>query len=379
MQGDWSFGLLGGPPAAQAQSDASDSAAAHGSESGAPGAVVVNISPDANNEAGDNDQRNTADVVQLFQMLGRSSSRHSLEGMLWQAYLHDVVRSSLGLVAAEVWTDVDRGAGVQLQRAAYFIDPSFEELEVATTRLGRFSASKCAPGVGLAGVLWLRASRGKEPLSMVSLSTIAKDEDLPADQRTADLAQTFDLVAAARLEPEGRADVDGGLLILYARESARQVITHPANLDFLGETVKAGAQLVAAATARATLQAAKQNRSQAWAKVRRLLKSGFFLDAVRKEAERIESGETTVKEEPPKPSRMAPYKAWLSGYVRKFRGVPGAKAPPLKGLRSRPAWVTYAWTWVGVFLTLLTLSGVNTLVKIASDEKYFVMLGSLAR
>ena len=375
---DWTFGL-GGPPAAQPQADAKSSGVqpvVGGVPSKEPSEVVVDVDAGdgAEDEAGQ--QLDTAEVVQLFQKLARSSSRHSLEGMLWQAYLNDIVRSSLGLVAAEVWTDVDRGTGVLLEQKAYYVDPAFGELARATSALGK-NAIKCAPGVGLAGVLFSTAARRGEPLRLVSMSTIAKDEDLPADERTKELAATFDLVAGARLEPPGKENGDDGILILYARESARQLVaSHPANLAFLAAAVATGSQLVAAAEARETLQRAKRHRASAWAKVRQLLKSGFFLDAVRKEADRLESGETTLKAEPRKPSCAAPLRAWLLGYARKFRGVPGSRAPPLKGLRARDAWVTYAWTWIGVFLTLLGLSGLSTLVSEASDGEYFVMLGS---
>ena len=108
-------GALGGPPGAQSQS-------------GPKGEEVVITVDDV---AAGSEDRPAEDVVQLLQKLARSSSGRSLEGLLWQAYLHDVVRSSLGLVAAEVWMDIDRGAGVTLQRAAYFIDPAFEDLEAA--------------------------------------------------------------------------------------------------------------------------------------------------------------------------------------------------------------------------------------------------------
>lgn len=138
-----------------------------------------------------------AAVVHLWRQLSTLSGAESLQNMLWQGYLNNLVRSALGLVAAEVWTDVDQSAGVLLSRKAYYIDPVFDSvpLDVATRAMGS-NVPHCAPGVGLAGVLWQSASRNGEALSWTPLANIVKDEDIPDDKRTTALAATFDLVAA---------------------------------------------------------------------------------------------------------------------------------------------------------------------------------------
>ena len=40
---------------------------------------------------------------------------------MWFAFLRDTVRNSMGLVAAEVWQDVDDTAAVKLRRVAYYL------------------------------------------------------------------------------------------------------------------------------------------------------------------------------------------------------------------------------------------------------------------
>jgi len=62
-------------------------------------------------------------------------------------------------------------------------------------------------------------------------------------------------------------------------------------------------------------------------------------------------------------------------YALKFGGTPGAR-PPTVSLHSRVQWELAAWSWFGVALTLLLLSGLNQLTLRLSEERYFLMLGS---
>ena len=55
----------------------------------------------------------------------RSTRAIEAELGMWSAFLRDTVRNSMGLVAAEVWQDVDEGEGVQLRRVAYYTDPVY--------------------------------------------------------------------------------------------------------------------------------------------------------------------------------------------------------------------------------------------------------------
>jgi hypothetical protein len=323
-----------------------------------------------------------AAVVHLWRQLSTLSGAESLQNMLWQGYLNNLVRSALGLVAAEVWTDVDQSAGVLLSRKAYYIDPVFDSvpLDVATRAMGS-NVPHCAPGVGLAGVLWQSASRNGEALSWTPLANIVKDEDIPDDKRTTALAATFDLVAAMYLDPSASREVaghvDGGLLILYARSSAQQQLAHPSNVAFLAANAILGSTMLGSTQAAEKLAVVKKNRNSAWAKVRTLLRSGLFLHAVRAEAARLESGESKIAPEPSKKySVFDAWCTWLVGYLRKWRGAPGSKAPMIKPIRSLASVRTFAWTGVGVFLTLLTLSALNQYAVHVSEGQYYLMLGS---
>ena len=363
----------GAPPAPQAQAtDTKPNGNAPEKQ------VVVNIA---------SEDTPTGEVVKLLTLLAQTGTK-SLEGTLWQAYLNNTVRNALGLVAAEVWTDIDRGAGVLLQRKAYYVDPVYERLDEAIHTIGK-TPRACAPGVGLAGVMWGKSSRQGETFAWTNLAALVKDEDTPDDARTQAIAQCFDLVTAIYLDPaSGResalsadAHVDGGLLLLYARGSAQQLLAHPCNTAFISVAGALGGTLLASSYATDRLNDAKRNRAGAWKKVRMMLRSGVFLQQVKAEAVKLESGESQIAE-PLTPSqlrwraRRQEAGAWLVGYARKWRGVKNSKAPPIKGWRVAAAWRTFAWTFVGVFLTLLALSGASALVGHISDGQYFLMLGS---
>jgi len=322
------------------------------------------------------------ETVALWQIMSRSSVG-TLANALWHCYLRDVVRSSIGLVAAELFTDIDDGAGVSLQRQAYYIDPSFEPMDLAGVAL-KPDPGLSAPGVGLAGVLWGSAARGGESAAWSLLSTIAANDELPDDPRAIAAARAFGLVASVYLEARHAFDPalkewdNGGLLIVYARLSAAQVVLHPDNVTYLRTVAQLGGSLVATAAARDQLGQAKRNRSEAWRKLRLLVRSGSFAADVGQLSEKLQSGEAVLE---PLASARLPKQvrvciSWVAGYAAKFRGVRGAKAPPVKGVRVAAAWVTCAWTWLGVALTLLGLSGLNQLTLAASDNQYMVLLGS---
>lgn len=60
--------------------------------------------------------------------------------------------------------------------------------------------------------------------------------------------------------------------------------------------------------------------------------------------------------------------------MRKAGGAKGAKVPKLQC--TRVAWKNAGFTWIGVFLTVLALSGVDQGMKDLSDGSRFVILGS---
>jgi hypothetical protein len=325
-----------------------------------------------------------ASIISAWQTLARATAA-TREGALWQAFLEDLVRSAMGLVAAEIWVDVDKGAGVSLERMGYYIEPSFEPSDAARRAL-QPRPSHAVPGVGLVGMLWVDAARGTEAPSWKLLSALAKDEDIHMDARTDAAAATFGVAAAVFLDPtahlshRSQEHVDGGLLVLYARAGVETLLSHPANLAYLRSATSHAEALIATAQARQKLSDAKRHRSNAWRKLRLLLKTGLFLKAVKAEAAKLEAGTTKLVSARASAGYTARLLAsatiWVRGYLRKFRGVPGSKAPPLKGWRSSAAWRTFGWTWVGITLTLLGLGGLSLLTEHLSDGEHFLMLGS---
>ena len=314
----------------------------------------------------------------------RSSTEAELG--LWFAFLRDTVRNSMGLVAAEVWQDVDDTAAVKLRRVAYYTDPIYEGDVAARAVLGPTPAL-ALPGIGMAGILWdvAKATRNGAPPDFRLLRAMADDEDLPDDQRITASAAAFGYVGAmymAARHPHhtflGGKEEDcnnGGLLLLFARETADRQLTHPANTAFFRTTATLGGALVAQAASRANVENARYNHSEAWRKLRSLINSGTFVQLVRQEGEKLASGEAKLKPRP-KPSKLADVRLYLCDTVRKFKGVKGAKAPKLQGPRALAAWKTCAYTFFGVLITLLCLSSLSKRTVDETDGRYFLMLGS---
>ena len=327
-----------------------------------------------------------AHVMPAALVRGLMNPRDSIEAELgmWFAFLRDTVRNSMGLVAAEVWQDVDEGVGVKLRRVAYYTDPIYEGDVEARAVLGPMPAL-ALPGIGMAGILWDIAARNGAPPDFRLLKAMADDEDLPDDPRITASAAAFGYVGAmymAGRHPHhtflGGKEEDrnnGGLLLLFARETADRSLTHPANTAFFRTTATLGGALVAQAASRAKVEKARHNRSEAWRKLRTLLNSGMFLQLVRQEADKLESGEAKLKPKP-KPSKLAVVRLYLRDTVRKFKGVNGAKAPKLQGPRALAAWKTCAYTFFGVLITLLCLSSLSKRTVDETDGRYFLMLGS---
>ena len=312
--------------------------------------------------------------------------RDSIEAELgmWFAFLRDTVRNSMGLVAAEVWQDVDEGVGVKLRRIAYYTDPIYEGDAEARAVLGPMPAL-ALPGIGMAGILWDIAAMNGAPPEFRLLKAMAEDEDLPDDPRITASAAAFGYVGALYLAGRhphhtllgGKEEEhdNGGLLLLFARETADRLLTHPANTAFFRTAATLGGALVAQAASRAKVEKARHNRSEAWRKLRTLVNSGMFLQLVRLEADKLESGEAKLKPKP-KPSKLAVVRLYLRDTVRKFKGVEGAKAPKLQGPRALAAWKTCAYTFFGVLITLLCLSSLSKRTVDETDGRYFLMLGS---
>ena len=317
---------------------------------------------------------------------GLMNPRNSTEAELgmWFAFLRDTVRNSMGLVAAEVWQDVDDTAAVKLRRVAYYTDPIYERDVAARAVLGP-TPELALPGIGMAGILWDIAARNGAPPDFRLLKAMADDEDLPDDPRITASAAAFGYVGAmymAGRHPHhtflGGKEEDrnnGGLLLLFARETADRSLTHPANIAFFRTTATLGGALVAQAASRANVEKSRHNRSEARRKLKSLINSGVFLQLVQREREKLESGEAKLRPKP-KPSKFAAVRQYLRDTVRKFKGVKGAKAPKLQGPRALAAWKTCAYTFFGVLITLLCLSSLSKRTVDETDGRYFLMLGS---
>ena len=315
---------------------------------------------------------------------------------MWWMFLRDVVRSSMGIVSAEIWQDVDDSAGVVLKRIAYYTDPNYEAFD-ASEELLNGDPGECVPGVGMAGVLWDMMAQKGAPVEWRLLSGIAADEDIPDDPRIDAAAKAFGHVGAQYLEGRqpyasmwsaNEAEHDNGaMLLFFARggttgdetQKLLNLLNNPANVAYFRTTATLGGAMVAQAASRATLNQAKVNRTEAWRKLRMLLASGQFLELVKAEVEKIESGEVKLVDKKPRTkweTFVFDAKDWLRVYAKKFKGVPGAKAPKIAGIKGVVAWRTCAYTWFGTAISLLVLSALSQLTATETDGAYFLMLGS---
>ena len=163
-------------------------------------------------------------------MRGILNPRNPTEAELgmWWMFLRDVVRSSMGIVSAEIWQDVDDSAGVVLKRIAYYTDPNYEAFD-ASEELLNGDPGECVPGVGMAGVLWDMMAQKGAPVEWRLLSGIAADEDIPDDPRIDAAAKAFGHVGAQYLEGRqpyasmwsaNEAEHDNGAMLLSSRAAA---------------------------------------------------------------------------------------------------------------------------------------------------------------
>ena len=282
-------------------------------------------------------------------------------GSTWSVVLKDVVRSALGLVAAEVWLDEPASSAMRRPNGGYYGDPVYD---ISALEFLAADAGVASPGVGLAGIL-----QGSAEFS--NLKQLANDEDTPNDPRLVAASKLFGFATAA--------EFDGGLLVVFSRSDAvLPQLKQPAQASFLGAMARVCAALAAAAPARDAI-VRKKGGASGWRKLRGLLRTGLLGQAMRLQREREARGEAADAGAAAGPKARAAgcprAVAWATWYLGKFKGAKGASAPALNW-RKRAAWETPAWTWVGIAATLLTLSGLNELTVQESDGDYFLMLGS---
>ena len=282
-------------------------------------------------------------------------------GSTWSVVLKDVVRSALGLVAAEVWLDEPASSAMRRPNGGYYGDPVYD---ISALEFLAADAGVASPGVGLAGIL-----QGSSEFT--NLKQLANDEDTPNDPRLVAASKLFGFATAA--------EFDGGLLVVFSRSDAvLPQLKQPAQASFLGAMARVCAALAAATPARDAI-VRKKGGASGWRKLRGLLRTGLLGQAMRLQREREARGEAADAGAAAGPKARAAgcprAVAWATWYLGKFKGAKGASAPALNW-RKRAAWETPAWTWVGIAATLLTLSGLNELTVQESDGDYFLMLGS---
>ena len=330
---------------------------------------------------------------------------------LWQAFLSDTVRTAIGVVAAEVWLQSSAGAhgARKLERAGWYLDPIFDSsgfaMADAVATLSE-SPQPVQPSIGLAGEMWAEATDGATHWS--NLSSLASNEDAPADDRKTAAAVAFGLVGVIpllgsthssstherhashedsrdrRYSREGGQHQMVGVVLLFTRGTESRGMQTDANIAYLGGAARIGAAIADSEAARKTLLAQKRARSSGLRKLRFLHRSGMLAGALKRERERLESGEA-VFVEPKEASACrscltaagAAGRAWAATYLKKWRGVQRApKVVSLRCSKGRAAWEVAAWTWAGVALTLLCLSALNEVTVRLTDGEYFIMLGS---
>lgn len=326
------------------------------------------------------------------------STNNATGSALWQSFLQDVVRSSIGLVAAEVWLREasNGGAGTVFRRpsGAWYVEPAFvvplAPESPARHALDALSEQPDSTSTGLAAVLWESSGHGSgtaavgatagTDLRWQALCAMAANEDAPEDVHTQRVAVAFGgCVCALRLPGTCNAS-----LLLFTRDATAAHpgrTEHAASATFLLSALAIGGAIAGAESARTALYAAKRARSSGMRKLRALHRSGMLIECVRRERERLDRGETVIK-----PARRAApsallagwhaFLAWGGGYLEKWRGTKGGKPPAPPALCARAGWEAAAWTWFGVALTLLCLSALNQAVLQLSDQEYRLMVGS---
>mmetsp|Transcript_31891 Transcript_31891/g.80576 ORF Transcript_31891/g.80576 Transcript_31891/m.80576 type:complete len:571 (+) Transcript_31891:186-1898(+) len=248
------------------------------------------------------------------------------------------------------------GAGEEDGRAA--------RAAAAAAFLRKQGAAVARPGQQLAGVLFTEA-RELSAIRFRRLQDMAEDPLLPADTRTRHCSHLFHLCGGVKVG-------DIGVLAVFTRRSKDGDTDSPCAsataMPYLSALGAAVASLVAMARARENCFGHRlEEARRRWRLLRYLVRSGMLALHDQEllhhgESQRIETGCLAWATH----SRVA---VWLRAYFSKWRGSGGKPAPPGN-------WTSCAWTFGGVALNLLLISGLNQLIVAASD-RFFLLVGSL--
>ena len=371
--------------------------------------TVIDVKREKSPKSPKSPARRSKDFVEVKLMRDKDIFEDQEAGRsVWQGFLRDVVRQSVGIVAAEIWlrnSSASSSASDYRPIGGWYLEPSFsaEEESVATAlNLISEQPEPSLPNTGLVGQLWdeavthrpsahggRRVSKerlGAESLGAPwqSLMAIAQNEDAPDDARTNAAAAVFGSVSALPLMSP--TDTTPGVMLLFARvvpAGHSRPFEHAANRDFLLAATRIGGAIAAAEQSRRVLIAAKRARSSAMNKLRALHRSGLLASMLKKERERLETGESVIKEGGKEGSKRAQCThagirilAWVKSYLAKAKGARGARAPSASGLCARVGWETAGWTLCGVATTLLGLSALNQWVLQLTDDEHQLLIGS---
>jgi hypothetical protein len=274
----------------------------------------------------------------------------------WQqatdALLAAISRDAGGVGAAELWTRPydDRSNANMLHLTARWSRKPADDAAL----LGPQTPDPALPGVGYAAVL-MEADGGQGLVNFSNVDSLATNPELPADERIKKLASRYERVGGLTLAN------NVGVLVLFVEQSNdpddvdRPVAPceRPTAMPFLRATAAAVSGLVQTRLPRHRYLAQRTNKAaRSWRAIRTLVRSGLL--------------------QPPKDPVHVPQKASrLEAYAKKFKG--DAKATPPKMIQLDQA----VHIFLGVFITLLMLSGGNKLISEETSGEYGLLLGSM--
>jgi len=318
-------------------------------------------------------------------------------------------RWAFGVAAIELWVErKDKTRGTILERASggWWRDPVFADCDDALSKLEDCDdeAQYCPPeplipGVGVAGILWSEAGKNTSKLRWRDLRQIADDPDQPRDNgRLELLAKAFGIASGVIFQ----SCVTGlkGMAIFYARRSVNfEKLSSETNQTYLRTSAELLGSVVSWNQPR--LNAIEERRKELQAVLRRvriklltLVRFGMLTKFVESnenvseenKPESISQNETqTVSSSPSyrkktvqrmqraisKSSSQVSQKATTA--VKKMVKGGGQLPPP-------PFTIAQClFSFLGCFLSLLSLSAINESIKSAGNERGIILapLGAL--
>lgn len=162
-----------------------------------------------------------------------------------------------------------------------------------------------------------------------------------------------------------------GVLIFFTEYGKDNTLdaacTSPAAVPYLDALGAAVVSLVTVASSREACFGYRFSETRRrWRLLAHLVRSGmltkYFMEQLAFEEEQRSSWSPTW-------ARESKAMIWLADYFSKWKGSNGKPAPPGN-------WANFGWTFGGVALSLLLISGLNQKIVQASDT-YFLLVGSL--